>query len=85
MICFVRIAEPVQRCGFQGSTTFMFKKSGASDIDNQIKLPVQLFSSHITMTYAALVTLLTLGDDLERLDRKSILKGVSALQSHDGW
>ncbi len=75
--------EPAERCGFQGSSTFMMKKL-TSDSNPSKTLPLQLFSSHITMTYAALVTLLTLGDDLERVDRDGILKGVAALQNHDG-
>lgn len=77
------ITEPAERCGFQGSSTFMMKKL-TSDSTPSKTLPLHLFSSHITMTYAALVTLLTLGDDLERVDRDGILKGVAALQNHDG-
>lgn len=82
-LCISFITEPAQRCGFQGSSTFMMKKM-TSDSNPSKTLPLQLFSSHITMTYAALVTLLTLGDDLERVDRDGILKGVAALQNHDG-
>ncbi|CAG7719048.1 unnamed protein product, partial [Allacma fusca] len=33
---------------------------------------------------AALVSLLTVGDDLSRVDRNRILKGVAALQNKDG-
>jgi len=39
---------------------------------------------HIAMTYTALASLLTLGDDLGRLDRAAILRGVRALQLKDG-
>lgn len=74
--------EPFERCGFIGSSTFSLRKSGAESCPEV--LPVQLFSSHITMTYAALVTLLTLGDNLERVDRIATLKGVAALQNPDG-
>jgi len=60
-----------------GSTTLLLKSKTGD-------LPVNIFSSHITMTYAALVTLLTLGDDLSRVDRRSIMKGLVALQNSDG-
>jgi prenyltransferase beta subunit len=36
------------------------------------------------MTYAAVVVLLTLGDNLERVDRKRVMKGLVALQNPDG-
>ncbi|KAG5452686.1 Geranylgeranyl transferase type-1 subunit beta [Clonorchis sinensis] len=39
--------------------------------------------SHVTMVYAALCTLLILGDDLSRVDRHSVLSGVAALQCED--
>ena len=40
--------------------------------------------SHITMTFSALNCLLTLGDDLSRIDRKSIVSSLKVLQLHDG-
>lgn len=39
--------------------------------------------SHVTMVYNALCILLTLGDDLSRVDRASVLQGISALQCDD--
>eukprot|EP00003_Mantamonas_plastica_P028739 TRINITY_DN6657_c0_g1_i4.p1 TRINITY_DN6657_c0_g1~~TRINITY_DN6657_c0_g1_i4.p1 ORF type:complete len:268 (+),score=43.44 TRINITY_DN6657_c0_g1_i4:254-1057(+) len=39
---------------------------------------------HITMTYAALVTLRTLGDDLSRVHREGVLASLKALQQEDG-
>lgn len=38
----------------------------------------------LTMTYCALATLVILGDDLQRVDRESIIKGMRALQLPDG-
>lgn len=43
-----------------------------------------ILSSHVTMTFAALVTLLTLGDDLSRVNRTGVLQGVQSLQNEDG-
>jgi len=39
---------------------------------------------HIAMTYTALATLATLGDDLSRIDEQSILEGIKGLQRDDG-
>lgn len=39
---------------------------------------------HVAMTYLGLVTLLILGDDLNRVDRKSIIEGMRACQNPDG-
>ncbi|KAA3672013.1 geranylgeranyl transferase type-1 subunit beta [Paragonimus westermani] len=39
--------------------------------------------SHVTMVYAALCILVTLGDDLSRVDRLSVLTGIAALQCSD--
>lgn len=36
------------------------------------------------MTYAALCSLLILGDDLSRVDRAACLQGIAALQEEDG-
>ena len=39
---------------------------------------------HLAMTYSALCTLITLGDNLERVNKKGILKGLHCLQRDDG-
>lgn len=39
---------------------------------------------HLAMTYVGLVTLLILGDDLSRVDRKSIIEGMRSCQNPDG-
>ncbi|CAG0879974.1 unnamed protein product [Cyprideis torosa] len=41
-------------------------------------------AGHITMTYTALCSLLILGNDLDRVNRRSVLEGVKALQLPDG-
>lgn len=38
----------------------------------------------MTVTYTALVMLLILGDDLQRVDGKAIVEGVRACQNPDG-
>lgn len=40
--------------------------------------------SHVTMTFSALNCLLTLGDDLSRIDKNAILKSLKSLQLPDG-
>ncbi|KAH8298146.1 hypothetical protein KR018_008751 [Drosophila ironensis] len=39
---------------------------------------------HLAMTYTSIAVLVTLGDDLSRLDRKSIVDGVAAVQKREG-
>jgi len=89
----------VGQSGFQGSSTFIFRMDPAT-MEHEINSKPQVeennclsspnkelpsfTASHITMTYSAIVTLLTLGDDLKRLDRHSVLKSVAALQNRDG-
>jgi len=41
-------------------------------------------SVHIAMTYTALATLVILGDDLSRINRKGVLQGLKSLQKPDG-
>ena len=40
--------------------------------------------SHVAMTYTALLTLQTLGDDLSRINRESILSSLQSLQQPNG-
>ncbi|KAH8402932.1 hypothetical protein KR222_000472 [Zaprionus bogoriensis] len=39
---------------------------------------------HLAMTYTSIAVLVTLGDDLTRLDRQSIVRGVAQVQRPDG-
>ena len=40
--------------------------------------------SHIAMTYTALATLITLGDDLSRVDKPAVVKSLKVLQLDNG-
>lgn len=40
--------------------------------------------SHLAMTYVAICTLVTLGDDLSRLHKRAILQTIQSLQKEDG-
>ncbi|KAL1453666.1 hypothetical protein WDU94_009986 [Cyamophila willieti] len=67
-------------CGFQGSTSLNFNLEGCSCDDNLCSYRM----SNIALTYSALCTLLILGDDLLRVNRKAVLQGVKALQEKSG-
>ncbi|VVC96985.1 geranylgeranyl transferase type-1 subunit beta [Leptidea sinapis] len=62
-------------CGFQGSSTVNI------DLNSDNK---HYRCGHLAMTYTGLCILLTLGDDLSRLNRKAIIDGVRALQTEEG-
>lgn len=70
--------SPVQCGGFLGSSTLNIKgyldENGAD----------QYQWGHLAMTYTALAILLALGDDLSRLDRAAIVRGVAGTQREDG-
>lgn len=59
------------RSGFQGSTSVPNEAS---------KYQI----GHLAMTYLGLASLITLGDDLGRVDKSSIIEGVRACQNEDG-
>ncbi|KAG8231321.1 hypothetical protein J437_LFUL011146 [Ladona fulva] len=65
------------RCGFMGSSTFKFATDGSNE-------PSPYSSGHLTMTYTGLATLLILGDDLSRVNRRALSAGVRALQQENG-
>ncbi|BES87689.1 Protein geranylgeranyltransferase type I, beta subunit [Nesidiocoris tenuis] len=67
------------KCGFQGTDTFMTLEDGVAVHCNKM-----FANGHLAMTYTGLVTLVTLGDDLSRVNRPAIIKGVAALQQEDG-
>ncbi|XP_050543420.1 geranylgeranyl transferase type-1 subunit beta [Daktulosphaira vitifoliae] len=64
------------KCGFMGSTTVIHLKNYPSC--------EKYCESNVAMTYMALCILITLGDDLSRLNKTAILQGVAALQKPDG-
>jgi len=81
----------LERCGFRGSlaaTQSLDSHPNRNNGENHIfcgsKSNHILDTSHITMTYSAINTLLILGDDLGRLDKKGILAGIKALQLDNG-
>ena len=41
--------------------------------------------SHVAMTYTALATLITLGDDLSRVDKAAVISSLKHLQLDNGW
>ena len=41
-------------------------------------------TGHIAMTYTALLSLLILGDDLSRVNKKGVIAGLRCLQLSDG-
>lgn len=64
-------------CGFRGSSTLLTdsnKNIQTNDFD----------CSHVTMTFSALNTLVTLEDDLEKINKKAILDSLKLLQLSDG-
>lgn len=49
---------------------------------NETQYPYDMH--HVSMTYSAICTLLTLGDDLKRLNRKAIIRSLKNLQQPNG-
>lgn len=67
---------PAEKCGFMGSTAVMHMRDRpGSD---------KYCESNVAMTYMALCILVTLGDDLGRVHRSAVLRGVASLQRPDG-
>ncbi|XP_011298669.1 geranylgeranyl transferase type-1 subunit beta [Fopius arisanus] len=67
----LQVKEAGGRSGFQASTMLPDE-------------PSEYLCGHLSMTYTALATLLTLGDDLSRVDKKSIIEGIRSCQNPDG-
>ncbi|KAI8059745.1 geranylgeranyltransferase type I beta-subunit-like protein [Thamnidium elegans] len=67
-------------CGFRGSSW-----SGRPFDPHATTCEFQHYdTSHVANTYTALLSLLLLGDDLSRVNRKAITKALSLLQQEDG-
>jgi len=74
--CELKDVKNEQKSGFRGSPSLKLSSCA---------LPTHSFDhGHIAMTYTALASLLVLGDDLSRINRKAIISGVQALQLPDG-
>lgn len=65
--------------GFQGSSTINIKNSDPKQCGSE-----KYKWGHLAMTYTGISMLITLGDDLSRLNRKAIIDGVAAVQRSDG-
>lgn len=65
--------------GFQGSSTINISNSDPNTCGSE-----KYKWGHLAMTYTGISILITLGDDLRRLDRKAIIEGVAAVQRADG-
>ena len=46
--------------------------------------PIPFDGGHVAMTYTGLAMLLILGDDLSRVNKTAVLKGLASLQQPDG-
>lgn len=58
---------------------------GKGDDEDDRKLPPLPYDScHVTTDYSALISLLVLGDDLGRIDRRAIIEGIKSLQHING-
>ena len=68
-----------EACGFRGSLAAV---SSLNPPGSPSEHPLD--TSHVTMTYAALNTLLILGDDLSRVNKKAVTCGIKALQLPNG-
>lgn len=70
-----------KRCGgFMGCRAMVPKTEDAALLECMRKYQW----GHLAMTYTSIAVLVTLGDDLSGLDRKSIVDGVAAVQKKEG-
>jgi len=76
--CLVTSEDPETEhwSGFRGSTALRLSDTPEPSHAHD--------HGHIAMTYTALASLIILGDDLSRVNRKSLLAGVRALQLPNG-
>ncbi|KAM3173519.1 hypothetical protein ACTXT7_012336 [Hymenolepis weldensis] len=77
------------RCGFRGSSFIgaplhLNFGNGGDDEDDQKLPPLPYDSCHVTTDYSALISLLVLGDNFDRLDRRAIIEGIKSLQHING-
>lgn len=61
-----------------GTKSSGFRGSLANGINNKYDF------GNLAMTYCALASLIILGDDLSRINKKEIVKGLQDLQQNDG-
>lgn len=72
--------------GFIGSSYFGQHYGGClcTGSDKTDFVPSTFMTGHLAMNYTAISILITLGDDLSKLDKESLLLGVSQLQQPNG-
>lgn len=68
--------------GFKGSNYLGMNCNNNQDEEESNRNPYD--HSHLAMTYVALCTLISLGDDLSRINRTAILDTLKGLQKRDG-
>ncbi len=72
--------KDVARMGFRGAPF-----AGAPHQPHTEQSPVDNYdTAHLAMTYTAMCALIVLGDDLSRIDRNTIIQGMSSLQQSNG-
>lgn len=77
---FQIVSQGAPSCsGFQGSSTINILNSDPNACGSE-----KYKWGHLAMTYTGISILITLGDDLKRLNRKAIIEGVAAVQRTDG-
>ncbi|ESP05433.1 hypothetical protein LOTGIDRAFT_103205 [Lottia gigantea] len=70
----------LHRCGFRGSPAI----GSFYDTEKAQKNSIKYDCGHIADTYTALSSLVILGDDLSKLNKRAISAGLRALQQKDG-
>ncbi|KAM7540731.1 hypothetical protein Aperf_G00000043810 [Anoplocephala perfoliata] len=71
------------RCGFRGSS-FIGTPLNLCDEEISKYLTLPYDSCHVTTDYSALISLLVLGDNLERVNRQALVDGIKSLQNING-
>lgn len=70
--------------GFQGGSSFSLHVEVPAVFQNPKSKIKTYQQAHLASTYSAICTLLTLGDDLYRIDKKSIIQSMKTLQLQNG-
>lgn len=82
-ICFAGCPE--EAYGFRGALgSSASKEIPVEDEHGEVIKWCTYDSAHISQTYVALCCLVILGDDLRRVDREAVLRGIRNLQTPDG-
>lgn len=82
LIC-IPIEFGISRCGFRGSS-FIGSPLNLSDEHGSEYFTLPYDSCHVTTDYSALISLLVLGDSLERVNRQALIDGIKSIQKING-